>query len=100
LNLRMRVCYLDCHEAGLWCYLVIHIESPLRPIQLFYLYLWPIYWLSYILTGWMPNVFLFKDKKLFLPTKLNESANSVSRTGLVRSWVLVCWDVPLKTADS
>jgi hypothetical protein len=23
LNMRMRVCYLDCHEAGLCCYLVI-----------------------------------------------------------------------------
>jgi hypothetical protein len=26
LYLRMRVCYLDCHEAGLYCYLVIHVE--------------------------------------------------------------------------
>jgi hypothetical protein len=25
LNMHMRVCYLDCHEAGLCCYLVIHI---------------------------------------------------------------------------
>jgi uncharacterized membrane protein len=25
LNMRMRVCYLDSHEAGLCCYLVIHI---------------------------------------------------------------------------
>jgi hypothetical protein len=25
LNMCMRVCYLDCHEAGLCCYLVIHI---------------------------------------------------------------------------
>jgi hypothetical protein len=32
----MRVCYLDCHEAGLWCYLVIHVENLLRPLQLFY----------------------------------------------------------------
>jgi hypothetical protein len=35
LNMRIRVCYLDCHEAGLCCYLVIHIESHLRPLQLF-----------------------------------------------------------------
>jgi hypothetical protein len=27
LNLRLRVCYLECHEAGLCCYLVIHIEN-------------------------------------------------------------------------
>jgi hypothetical protein len=27
LNMRMRVCYLDCHDAGLCCYLVIQIET-------------------------------------------------------------------------
>jgi hypothetical protein len=26
-TMHMRVCYLDCHEAGLCCYLVIHIET-------------------------------------------------------------------------
>jgi hypothetical protein len=41
----MRVCYLDCYEVGLCCYLVIHIENLLRPLQLFYFHLWPIYWL-------------------------------------------------------
>jgi hypothetical protein len=46
LKMRMRVCYLDCHEAGLCCYLVIHIENLLRPLQLFYFHFWPIYWLS------------------------------------------------------
>jgi hypothetical protein len=48
LNIRMRVCYLDCHEAGLCCYLVIHTENLLRPLQLFYFHLWPIYWLSVV----------------------------------------------------
>jgi hypothetical protein len=48
LNMRMRVCYLDCHEAGLCCYLVIHIEILLHPWQLFYFHLWPIYWLSLV----------------------------------------------------
>jgi hypothetical protein len=48
LNMRMRVCYLDCHETGLCCYLVIHIENLLRPLQLFYFHLWPIYWLSLV----------------------------------------------------
>jgi hypothetical protein len=28
--MRMRVCYLDCHEAELCCYLVIHIGNLLR----------------------------------------------------------------------
>jgi hypothetical protein len=27
LNMRMRICYLDCHRAGLCCYIVIHIEN-------------------------------------------------------------------------
>jgi hypothetical protein len=46
LNTHMHVFYLDCHEAGLHCYLVIHTENLLRPLQLFYFHLWPIYWLS------------------------------------------------------
>jgi hypothetical protein len=36
LNMLMRVCYLDWHEVGLCCYLVIHIVNLLRPLQLFY----------------------------------------------------------------
>jgi hypothetical protein len=27
LDMLMRVCYLNCNEAGLCCYLVIHIEN-------------------------------------------------------------------------
>jgi hypothetical protein len=46
MNMRMRVCYLECHEAGLCCYLVIHIENLLHPLKLFYFHLGPIYWLS------------------------------------------------------
>jgi uncharacterized membrane protein YvlD (DUF360 family) len=30
--MRMRVCYLDSHEAGLCCYLVISIEDLIRPL--------------------------------------------------------------------
>jgi hypothetical protein len=33
LNMRMSVCYLDSHEAGPCCYLVINIENLLRPSQ-------------------------------------------------------------------
>jgi hypothetical protein len=29
------LCYLDCHEAGLCCYVLIHIENLLHPLQLF-----------------------------------------------------------------
>jgi hypothetical protein len=42
------VCYLDCHEAWLCCYLVKRIENLLLQLQLFYFHLWPIYWLSLI----------------------------------------------------
>jgi hypothetical protein len=41
--MRMRVYYLDFHEVGLYCYLVIYTENVLRPLQLFYLHLWRIY---------------------------------------------------------
>jgi hypothetical protein len=44
LNMRMHVCYLDWQEAGLCCYQVIHIGNLVRPLQLFYFHLWPIYW--------------------------------------------------------
>jgi hypothetical protein len=48
LNMRMHICYLDCPEAGLYCYPVIHTENLLYPLQLFYFHLWPIYWLSLV----------------------------------------------------
>jgi hypothetical protein len=48
LNMRVPVCHLDCHEAGLCCYLVIHIGNPLQPLQLFYFHLCPIYRLSLV----------------------------------------------------
>jgi hypothetical protein len=44
LNMRMCICYLGSHEAGLCCYLVMHIQN----LQLFYFHLWPIYWLSLV----------------------------------------------------
>jgi hypothetical protein len=44
----MRVCYLHCYVAGLCCYLVIHTETLLRPLQLFYFHLWPVYWCSFV----------------------------------------------------
>jgi hypothetical protein len=47
-SLKLRVCYLGCHEAGLCCYLMINIEYLLCPLQLFYFHLWPIYWLFLI----------------------------------------------------
>jgi hypothetical protein len=43
------VCYLDCHEAGLCCYVVVHIGNMLHPLQLFYFHLLPIYWFSLVI---------------------------------------------------
>jgi hypothetical protein len=48
--MRMRVCYLDCHEAELCCCLVIHIENLLHRLQLLYFHLLPIYRLSLVPT--------------------------------------------------
>jgi hypothetical protein len=36
LNICMSVFCPHCHEAGLCCYLVIHIQNILHPAQLFY----------------------------------------------------------------
>jgi hypothetical protein len=47
LNMYMHFCYQDCRKAGQCCYLVIHTENPLRPLQLRYCHLWPIYWLPH-----------------------------------------------------
>jgi hypothetical protein len=58
----MHICCLDCHEAGLCCYLVIHTENLSRPLQLFYFHLWPIYWLSLVSssTKSLLNIISFK----------------------------------------
>jgi hypothetical protein len=50
LSIRMCICYIDSQEAGLCCYLVIHIENLLRPLRLFYFHLWPIYWLCFVIS--------------------------------------------------
>jgi hypothetical protein len=57
LNIRMGVCYLDSHEAGLCCYLVTHIGNLLRPLQLFYFHLWSTDWVSLVpsVIWWLVN---------------------------------------------
>jgi hypothetical protein len=66
-NMRMRVCYVDWHEVELCCYLVIHMENLLRPLQLFYFHLWPIYWIS-------PVVKLITIRLLTLAVVISSSA--------------------------
>jgi hypothetical protein len=47
LNICMRICYLDCHDAGLcWC-LVIHIESIMSVTAVLLPFV--IYWLCLVL---------------------------------------------------
>jgi hypothetical protein len=48
LNMHKHVCYLDCREAGLCYYLVVHTENQLHPLQLLYFHLRPIYRLSLV----------------------------------------------------
>jgi hypothetical protein len=48
LNMRMRVCYLDCHESGLCCYLSIHIENLLLPLRVVLLAFVTYLWLSLV----------------------------------------------------
>jgi hypothetical protein len=50
LNMHILICYLDSHEAGLCCYLVIHIENLLYPLDVVYFHLWPFYGRSFIYT--------------------------------------------------
>jgi hypothetical protein len=50
LNMRILVCYLHSHKAELYCYLMIRVENLLRSLHLFYFHLWPIYWLSLVVT--------------------------------------------------
>jgi hypothetical protein len=71
LNMYMRACYLDCHEAKLCCSLVIHIENLLRPLQLFtsirdlftdspsYFFLSPSSWLFLMRRRNEPRMVLF-----------------------------------------
>jgi hypothetical protein len=53
----MRVCYLDCHDAGLYYHLVVHTENLLRRLQMFYFHMWPIYWII-LSPKSPPNTFL------------------------------------------
>jgi hypothetical protein len=58
--LHMHICNMDCHEAGLCCYLVIHIENLLHTLQMFYFYLWPIYWISLIFLSGRKKIKIYR----------------------------------------
>jgi hypothetical protein len=87
--MHMRVCYLDCHDAGLCCYLVVHIENPLRPLQLFYFCLWLIYWLyPVLLWGCLQWHYFY--------TELERRQTVRGRKGrlywLFKPWLFVLWN--------
>jgi hypothetical protein len=50
LNMSVRVCYRDYHEAGLCCYVVVRRESL---FQLFFFNLWPVYRLCLVYTSYV-----------------------------------------------
>jgi hypothetical protein len=58
LNLHMRLYYLDC-QAGLCCYLVMHIETDYVYYNCFASITWPMYWLSLILGVSSQKIALF-----------------------------------------
>jgi hypothetical protein len=60
MKMCMLVFYLDCHEAGLCCYLVIQIENLLHRLQQFYFHFWPIYWLCLVSVALLIDLFLNK----------------------------------------
>jgi hypothetical protein len=68
LNMGKRVCCLDCHEAGLCCHLVIHIESLLHPLQMFYFHLWHTFWLSLVLCGEMRCFLMLRGQVVHIVT--------------------------------
>jgi hypothetical protein len=73
--MRIRVCYLDCHEAGLWCYLVIHIISitaVLLPFVTYLLTLSPSY------TGLQPETIVLSDFTTQKTTLLSSLAIRIS----------------------
>jgi hypothetical protein len=87
--LLMHGCYLDCHEAGLCCYLVTSIT------QLFYLRLWPVYWLSLIHRSAV--IKHFRRPLNFIPWNKNGGnilwilKNTMSLVQLA-----ILWNIPLK----
>jgi hypothetical protein len=89
LNMRMCVCYLDCHEAGLCCYLMIYIGNLLCPLQLFYFHLWPIYWLSLVLLGWS-NSGECVGRKRHVPRRFHSEEGGTGFFSNVNSGLLDC----------
>jgi hypothetical protein len=88
--MRMPVCYLDFHKVGLSCYVVIHIEDLLRPLQLFHFHLWlslVVWWRSTEGKSIEPD---FSDKIIvilynfsFKPTVINYCISVVSTENIV-----------------
>jgi hypothetical protein len=91
LNMRMRVCYLDCHKAGLCYYLVIHIENLLRPLELFYLHLWRIYWLSLVFCNYLlTNHLIIRRGVVYM--SYSQGCCIIWRSFIIVTWVLECTD--------
>jgi hypothetical protein len=85
-SLSTRACYLDCHESGLCCYLVVHTENLLRPLQLFHFHLWPIYWLHKLVPicggfQWQTVHILFhKNRSMMFGTESEDGHMQIAAT--------------------
>jgi hypothetical protein len=66
--MRIHVCYLDCHEAGLCCYLVIYTENLLHILQLLLPFV--TYLLTLLRTIYILQFILFIDLLCLSPNKL------------------------------
>jgi hypothetical protein len=81
LNMHMRICYLDCHEAAMCWYLVVHMGNLLHPLQLSYFYLWPFYWPS-------PLIIVSAHSQLLCISAIRRGY----RWFVTRRYVVVCSD--------
>jgi hypothetical protein len=81
LNIRMRVCYLSCHEAGLCSHVVIHIESPTSITALL------LPFLTYLLTAlcvFVKHICILLKKNYVPICKYKLCKSSVTRTVCVK----------------
>jgi hypothetical protein len=91
----MRMCafYLDCHEAWLCRYIVIYIENLLRPLHLFYLYLWHIYWLLRIYHTRVINNFSLWEICCLHETLVSMS-NSIGGIHILVNFLFIIFKMP------
>jgi hypothetical protein len=100
--MRMLVCYLDSHEAGLCCYLVIHIKNLLHSLQPFYFHFWLIYRLSLLIlkithfalprSKYCPANFVFKPRLLIVFLRIRDRVSHPYKASeIFVLYILIFW---------